>query len=120
MGFMQMQMQTVCPTCQGKGKTMAQKCPHCKAKRVVSDSKTIDLEIEQGMASGDTIILEKEGEQVPDLTRGDLIFTIKQKSHPTFKRVGDNLFSDIKLSLEQALLGFSKTMTHLDKHKFTV
>jgi DnaJ-class molecular chaperone len=30
--------------------------------------------------------------------------------------VGDNLYHDITLNLEQALLGFSKTVTHLDGH----
>jgi DnaJ-class molecular chaperone len=79
---------------------MAAKCPHCRAKRVVSDSKQIQIDIEKGMANGDTIIMEREAEQVPDLTRGDLIFTIKQKSHSTFKRVGNNLYHDINLSLE--------------------
>jgi len=29
------------------------------------------------MAAGDTVVMEKEGEQVPDLAKGDLIFTIK-------------------------------------------
>lgn len=29
------------------------------------------------MSQGDTVILEREAEQVPDLARGDLIFTIK-------------------------------------------
>lgn len=52
------------------------------------------------MSNGDTIIMEKEAEQVPDLARGDLIFTLKQKSHDTFKRVGNNLYYDISLTLE--------------------
>ena len=79
---------------------MAAKCPHCKAKRVVSDTKQITIDLEKGMANGDTIIMEREAEQVPDLTRGDLIFTIKQKAHKTFKRVGDNLYYDVNLTLE--------------------
>lgn len=47
---------------------------------------------------------------------GDLIFTIKQKPHGTFKRVGNNLFIDITLTLEESLLGFKKTVKHLDGH----
>jgi len=58
------------------------------------------------MANGDNVVLEREGEQVPDLARGDLIFTLKQKSHKTFKRVQDNLFLDVHINLEEALLGF--------------
>ena len=40
-----MNMQTQCEKCGGKGKTMAAKCPHCRAKRVVSDSKQIQIDL---------------------------------------------------------------------------
>lgn len=106
-GFgMQMQMQTHCDKCGGKGKTMAAKCGHCKGRRLVNDNTEVTIEIEKGMANGENIILEREGEQVPDLARGDLIFTLKQKTHKTFKRVGDNLYIDVYINLEEALLGF--------------
>jgi DnaJ-class molecular chaperone len=95
---------------------MEAKCPHCKGKRVVQENKGIKVQIERGMSSGDTIIMEKEAEQVPDMALGDLIFTIKQKPHSTFKRVGNNLFIDITLTLEESLLGFTRTLTHLDGH----
>lgn len=74
---MQMQMQTHCDKCGGKGQSMAAKCPKCKAKRLVLDNTEVTIEIEKGMANGENIILEREGEQVPDLARGDLIFTLK-------------------------------------------
>jgi len=120
-GFgMQMQMQVQCPTCQGKGQTMAAKCPHCKGKRLMNDNKQIDIEIERGMANGDTILMEKEGEQVPDMTKGDLVFTIKQKPNKKFRRVGNNLFMDMQITLEESLMGFSKTVDHLDGHKVKV
>jgi len=43
----------------------------------VNDNKLVELQIEKGMAAGDTIVLEKEAEQVPDLAKGDLIFTVR-------------------------------------------
>lgn len=99
---------------------MAAKCGTCKGRRLVNDNSEVTLEIEKGMANGDHILKEREGEQVPDLARGDLIFTLKQKPHKTFKRVGDNLFYDMHINLEEALLGFQKTIMHLDGHKVTV
>jgi DnaJ-class molecular chaperone len=120
MGGMQMQMQQHCNVCQGKGTTMASKCPGCKGRRLVNENKEIELQIEKGMKSGDTIVLEKEGEQVPDMARGDLVFTVKQRPHKKFKRVGNNLYIDIQISLEESLLGFSRTLSHLDGHEFTV
>ena len=56
---------------------MAAKCKHCKGKRLVNDNKQIVIDIEKGMEVGDTVIFQREAEQVPDLARGDLIFTIK-------------------------------------------
>ncbi len=120
MGMMQMQMQQPCPKCGGKGSTMAAHCPKCRGKRLINESKMLEITIEKGVANGDTVLFEKEGEQVPDLARGDLLFTIKQRPHNRFKRVGKNLFMDMEISLEESLLGFKRTITHLDQHKFEV
>ena len=111
-----MQMQAQCDRCQGKGRTSEAKCPHCRGKRVVQENKEVKVQIERGMAAGDTVIMEKEAEQVPDMALGDLIFTIRQKPHPTFKRVGNNLYYDITLTLEESLLGFKRDVKHLDGH----
>jgi DnaJ-related protein SCJ1 len=37
-----------------------------------------------------------------------------------FKRVGNNLYYNMDLTLEEALMGFSKRITHLDGHSVTV
>lgn len=83
---------------------------------MVNDNKHIKFKVEKGMENGDTIMLDKEAEQVPDLGRGDLIFTMKQKPHKTFRRVGRNLYADVELTLEEALLGFQRDIVHLDGH----
>lgn len=115
-----MQMNTHCDRCGGKGKTMEAACPHCRGRRLVHDQSSIDVDIERGMAQGDTIVMEREGEQVPDMVRGDLIFTIKQHKHPRFKRVGNNLFTELQITLEESLLGMSKKIKHLDGHEVSI
>ena len=62
MGMMQMQMQNQCPTCRGKGSTMEQKCKKCSGRRLINENKVVDIDIEKGMAGGDTILMEREGE----------------------------------------------------------
>lgn len=37
-----------------------------------------------------------------------------------FKRVGDNLYINMDITLQEALLGFEKTITHLDGHQVTI
>jgi len=95
---------------------MAQKCYKCSGRRLINENKIVDIDIEKGMAGGDTILMEREGEQVPDMAKGDLMFTIKQKGHAKFKRVGNNLFIDLVISLKESLLGFDRTIKHLDGH----
>ena len=54
------------------------------------------------------------------MVRGDLIFTIRQKQHKTFRRVGNNLYVEVPITLEESLLGFTKTIKHLDGHDVTI
>lgn len=54
------------------------------------------------------------------MIQSDILFTIKQKEHPVFKRVGNNLFINLDISLQDAVLGFSKSITHLDGHTVTI
>jgi DnaJ-class molecular chaperone len=117
---MSMKMQTVCDKCGGKKVVNKENCSHCRGKRVVGDSKTVKLDVERGMASGDTIVLEREGEQVPDMIPGDVVFTIKQKKDKNFSRVGDNLYTNREISLKEALLGFQTEIKHVGGHFVTV
>jgi DnaJ-class molecular chaperone len=65
-------------------------------------------------------VFENQGEQHIDAIQGDITFVIEQKQHAIFRRVGDNLYINLDIELQEALLGFSKTIQHLDGHKVTV
>ena len=88
--------------------------------KVVKEGKTFTVVVERGMANGDTIVFERQGEQVPDQIQGDIVFVISCNTNPTFKRVGDNLFLNLDITLEEALLGFSRTIRHLDGHEVLI
>lgn len=40
--------------------------------------------------------------------------------HPVFERRGDDLYTNVTISLQDALLGFTMDLTHLDGHKVTI
>lgn len=42
---------------------------------------------------------------------------IEQLPHKIFTRVGDNLKMEVRLTMREALLGFEKTIMHLDGHE---
>jgi len=111
-----MQMQTHCNQCGGSGKTHAETCPICRGKKVVPEKKELKIVIEKGMKDGQQIVFQRESEQHPDYTPGDVIITLRQEPHSRFKRVGNNLYYDCPITLKEALLGVQKTVRHLDHH----
>lgn len=72
------------------------------------------------MKNGDKIVFEKDGEQIPDMIQGDIIFIIKQNQHSIFRRVNDNLYMNLDITLEESLLGFRKTIRHMDGHDIVI
>ncbi|KYQ89257.1 heat shock protein DnaJ family protein [Tieghemostelium lacteum] len=118
-GFVQ-QFQTTCDECGGKGKKVTSKCPHCQGKKVETGEETYTIMIERGMIDGQQIRLEQYGEEAPETTPGDIIFKIVTLPDKHFKRVGENLYYNMSISLLEALTGFSKEITHLDGHKVPI
>jgi len=115
MGFT-MRMENQCNKCQGLGKIVEERCPRCGGKKVFPEHKSFEVDIERGMANKQKITFEGESEQHPDYLPGDIIFIIKEKEHEKFKREGNDLHTTMTLSLKEALLGFKKSITHLDGH----
>jgi DnaJ-related protein SCJ1 len=118
-GFVQ-QMQQPCPHCGGKGKVVKKKCPACSGKKVTRGEYTLEVELEQGMPEGHRLVFDMEADQSPDLIPGDVIFVVQTKPDAVFTRKGNDLEATMKISLREALLGFTKTLTHMDGRAVTV
>mmetsp|Transcript_50624 Transcript_50624/g.83988 ORF Transcript_50624/g.83988 Transcript_50624/m.83988 type:complete len:177 (-) Transcript_50624:94-624(-) len=118
-GFVQ-QVQMPCNDCGGTGKVHKEKCPHCKGKKVIPGTKTLEIVIERGMADGEKIVFKGQAEQSPDMSPGDMVFILKTQPNTRFRRTGDNLHYVMHISLLEALVGFEKPITHLDSHIVTV
>ncbi|CAK9152921.1 unnamed protein product, partial [Ilex paraguariensis] len=58
----------------------------------------------------------EDGEPIIDGESGDLRFRIRTAPHDRFKREGNDLHATITITLVQALVGFEKTIKHLDDH----
>jgi DnaJ family protein A protein 2 len=110
------QMQTVCPDCHGNGQTISEKdkCPGCKAQKVVQEKTVLEVHIEKGMMHNQKIVFNGEADEAPDTVPGDIVFVVQQKEHKTFTRKGSDLFFEKKLTLTEALCGFKFQIEHLD------
>lgn len=110
------QFQSRCPTCLGQGETIndKDKCSKCKGKKVINETKILEVHVEKGMSENQKIIFRGEGDQAPDVEPGDVIIVLQQKPHDIFQRNGDDLTMKRDISLTEALCGFEFIVEHLD------
>eukprot|EP01090_Pellita_catalonica_P006560 TRINITY_DN1681_c0_g2_i1.p1 TRINITY_DN1681_c0_g2~~TRINITY_DN1681_c0_g2_i1.p1 ORF type:complete len:346 (-),score=73.08 TRINITY_DN1681_c0_g2_i1:6-1022(-) len=72
-------------------------------QRVEKSKKKIT--IKPGWKDGTKITYTEAGDESPWMTAGDVVFIIKEKPHPNFKREGNDLIYKAPISLETALCG---------------
>ena len=113
-------MQQQCDRCGGRGKMASTPCPVCKGSKLVMEEKELDVIIEKGMSDGAEIKFDRASEQSPDTIPGDVILTLKTQPHRLFRREGNDLHMEQTITLKDALLGFTRTFTHLDGRKVTI
>ncbi|XP_047109488.1 dnaJ homolog subfamily A member 2-like [Schistocerca piceifrons] len=113
---MTQQLQSRCPTCSGEGEVIHEKdrCVACRGKKVVNETKILEVHVDKGMKESQKIYFRGEGDQQPDVEPGDVIIVLQQKPHDKFQRTGDDLVITHALSLTEALCGFEMTLKHLD------
>uniref|UniRef100_T1IYX8 J domain-containing protein n=1 Tax=Strigamia maritima TaxID=126957 RepID=T1IYX8_STRMM len=95
-------------------------CDECPNVKLVNEEKVLEVEIEAGMQDGAMNRFVAEGEPHVDGEPGDLHFKIRTLPHPRFERRGDDLYTNVTISLSDALTGFEMELDHLDKHKVKV
>jgi DnaJ family protein B protein 11 len=95
-------------------------CDECPNLKLGTEQRTLEVEIEIGMRDGQEQRFVAEGEPHIDGDPGDLIVLIRSQPHPIFERRGDDLFTNITISLTDALTGFEMELTHLDGHKVSI
>lgn len=84
---------------------------------VSNEELLVNVDIQPGWKEGTKVTFEGYSDQLPTMSAGDLIFTVKEKAHPIFKRVDNDLVMQCNVTLKEALEGFSKTVTLLDGKK---
>jgi DnaJ homolog subfamily A member 2 len=119
---MTQQIQSICPDCSGEGEIIAEKdrCQTCRGKKVINESKVIEVHVDKGMRDGQKIYLRGEGDQQPGVEPGDVIIMLQPKPHDKFQRSGDDLIMTHTISLTEALCGFSLVVTQLDGRELLI
>lgn len=72
------------------------------------EEKVLNITVKPGWKTGTKITFQNEGDRLPGKIPADIVFTIRDKPHSTFKREGSDIRYTAKISLKDALCG-----THL-------
>lgn len=81
------------------------------------EDKVLTIDVKPGWKAGTKITFPREGDQGVNTIPADIVFVIKDKAHPFFKREGSDLIFTAKIGLKEALCGTTITVPTLDGRK---
>ncbi|GAB6027861.1 hypothetical protein CHUAL_002079 [Chamberlinius hualienensis] len=84
------------------------------------EEKVLTINIKSGWKAGTKITFQREGDQSPNKVPADIVFIIRDKPHPIFKRDGSDIKYTHKLTLKQALCGTQVDVPLLTNEKLTL
>ena len=76
--------------------------------------------IEKGTPDGHVLTYKEAADEYINVKAGSVLFEVHVMEHPVFERKGDDLKTRVHISLKEALLGFTRTLTHLDEHEVEI
>lgn len=80
----------------------------------------LSIEIKPGWKKGTKITFPEKGNEQPNVIPADLVFIIDEKPHSVFTREGNDLVVTQKISLAEALTGYTVHLTTLDGRALTI
>lgn len=70
-------------------------------RAMCTEDKILTIEIKRGWKEGTKITFPREGDESPNTIPADIVFIIKDKPHPHFRREGSNIVYPVRVSLRQ-------------------
>ncbi len=103
-----------CSACGGRGREPAEACPSCGGRGFTEKTRRVTITIPEGVQDQATLRLERLG--APGLgggPAGDLLVQVRIAPHSTFRREGDHIHSEVRVSVTTAALGGKTTVATL-------
>nr|XP_043637723.1 dnaJ homolog subfamily B member 13-like [Erigeron canadensis] len=88
--------------------------------RPTTVEEILAIEIKPGWKKGTKITFPEKGNQQRGVIPSDLVFIIDEKPHAVFKRDGNDLVVTQKISLAEALTGYTAQISTLDGRSLTI
>ena len=80
----------------------------------------LTIPISPGILPGTQITFESAGDKSPHRFPSNVIFIVCDKPHPIYRRDCNDLLMDYKITLCQALLGFTMSFKTIDDRKISI
>ncbi|CAL5981493.1 Chaperone_protein DnaJ subfamily B [Hexamita inflata] len=74
----------------------------------------VEIQVKPGWKPLTEVRFKELGDEAPGVIPSDIVFVVKEEPHPIFKRQGDDLIVNLKISLLEALGGFTREIQTLD------
>jgi len=111
----QMQTTSVCPTCGGEGRLIANKCNTCYGEGIIQGEEVITLNIPAGVAEGMQLSVSGKGNAARrGGINGDLIVLIEEEEHPELVRDEHDLIYNLFLNIPDLALGTTAEIPTVD------
>lgn len=99
------QRQKECSACGGVGHVQNSVCRTCGGSGVMIAPETVRVKVPEGVREGQKIRLRGKGSMNPGGAAGDLLVQIRVRPHPFFERRGDDIHTEIPVTIGEALRG---------------
>jgi molecular chaperone DnaJ len=104
-----------CPRCNGSGRVIESPCKVCRGSGRILDEKRLEVDVPAGIHDGQRMRISGEGHAgMPGGGAGDVYVLVRVKQDPRFAREGDDIFSQVDLTMTEAALGARVTVPTLD------
>jgi molecular chaperone DnaJ len=111
----QMSTTQLCPTCNGDGKMITNKCTKCAGEGVMRGEEVISVRIPAGVAEGMQLSVSGKGNAARrGGINGDLLVIIEEENHAELIRDGNDLLYSLYVSIAQASMGAQVEIPTLD------
>jgi molecular chaperone DnaJ len=107
--------ESVCPDCNGLGRTIKKKCSQCDGTGVQNKSRTLEVKIPAGVQNGTRLRFAGKGEAgMLGGAAGDFFVDVRVMPDSRFARRGDELFAKATVPFATLALGGSIDLSTID------
>ena len=112
--FGQFVQQRSCPECEGAGEVLEQPCADCRGDGRVVRRTQLEVDVPRGIHDGQQIRVRGEGHAgFRSSERGNAFVVVRVRPDERFVRDGDDLHTAVRLTMTEAALGTTTTVTSL-------